>query len=917
MNTTRVSELSEEIRRLEKVLGSASGAEVTGLRYPLARAYEERYEHLEAKEDLETAISLFRRVLEDLELNALQRATATNDLGNVLRLRYDRTLSIADLEEAIACFRDAADRWPDPGFRMNLGNGLRDRYRLSPSLSDLDQAIEAYEKAAAASPHDAEQRPLFLHNLACGLRDRSLSDARFRRADLDRAIGLMGEAVEGCPPQSPWLAQFLSNLATALDNRFELTSQLQDLEKAITLHERAVEDAPSGHPQRPSALNNLGNALRNLFVRTQRPEVLDRSVAVLRESVAGTREGAVDLPSRWGNLGNALRDRFALAGETGDLDEAITAYRRAFERIENLELDREPLQNNLANALRTRYRSNGSKEDLNEAIDLYEKALSGTRETAPAFPEREGNLGNALLDRSEAGGAVADQERGLALLLKAASGFDLSPEGALLAARSWAAWALQKGQWKVVLEAHCFALEATERIFRTQTRREDKEVWLRESQGMTADAAYAFGQVGDLRNAVTALERGLTRLLREALAAGDAKPLEEPAPAFEEIRALAHDRPLVYLTATRVGGLALIVRDWEPEVEAVWLPKLDQNELLGRLEEYLRAYVQWQKDSQNSNSRSLWLSALETLSSWAWQVAVEDLFRSLEESPEVHLICSGLLGLIPWHAARDSSADHDPEPAKVFLYAPSARGLAVARQARSHSVHEGLLAVAPGGNLEDDLFGLHLDTLIAASSSPRSLVLEGEAISLSTVLATLPRFRVLHFALHGQVEADAPLKSGLSLGNGERITLSNFLDLRIEEIDLVVLSACESGMSGLVLPDEVISLPTGLLQAGAAGIIASLWAVDDAATVFLMLRFYDLWSAGGHPAGALDTAQRWLRDTTNQEKNDYLKTLRRRDPPWPPDEVWEALSTDLLWRDPARRDFVPTHFWGGFAYFGA
>lgn len=57
---------------------------------------------------------------------------------------------------------------------------------------------------------------------------------------------------------------------------------------------------------------------------------------------------------------------------------------------------------------------------------------------------------------------------------------------------------------------------------------------------------------------------------------------------------------------------------------------------------------------------------------------------------------------------------------------------------------------------------------------------------------------------------------------------------------LALLSACETGLPGTQLPDEVVSLPTRLLQAGVAGVAASLWSVADLSTTLLLVRFYFL-----------------------------------------------------------------------------
>lgn len=73
------------------------------------------------------------------------------------------------------------------------------------------------------------------------------------------------------------------------------------------------------------------------------------------------------------------------------------------------------------------------------------------------------------------------------------------------------------------------------------------------------------------------------------------------------------------------------------------------------------------------------------------------------------------------------------------------------------------------------------------------------------------------------------------------------------------LSACETTIPGTELPDEVVSLSTAFLQAGASAVIGSLWVVDDAATHALANAFYAAWADGATPLQALEQAQAELR----------------------------------------------------------
>jgi CHAT domain-containing protein len=165
------------------------------------------------------------------------------------------------------------------------------------------------------------------------------------------------------------------------------------------------------------------------------------------------------------------------------------------------------------------------------------------------------------------------------------------------------------------------------------------------------------------------------------------------------------------------------------------------------------------------------------------------------------------------------------------------------------------------------------------------------------VLATLPHHTVLHFACHGSADFDSPLDSGLLMANDETLSLRDFFNLDLQ-VRLATLSACETGLPGLTLPDEVVSLPTGLLQAGVAGVVASLWSVADSSTMLLMVKFYDLWRKQNlAPSEALRQAQIWLRDS--------------------PEGEFEALSVGLYTVTPEQRCFEHPFYWAAFSYTGS
>ena len=89
----------------------------------------------------------------------------------------------------------------------------------------------------------------------------------------------------------------------------------------------------------------------------------------------------------------------------------------------------------------------------------------------------------------------------------------------------------------------------------------------------------------------------------------------------------------------------------------------------------------------------------------------------------------------------------------------------------------------------------------------------------------------------------------------------DIINIATRGAQLVTLSACESGVNGLSVGDEVIGLTRGLLGAGCSTIVASLWTVSDESTAHLMADFYRQLQAGEEPAAALQAAMLGLRPT--------------------------------------------------------
>lgn len=143
--------------------------------------------------------------------------------------------------------------------------------------------------------------------------------------------------------------------------------------------------------------------------------------------------------------------------------------------------------------------------------------------------------------------------------------------------------------------------------------------------------------------------------------------------------------------------------------------------------------------------------------------------------------------------------------------------------------------------------------------------------------------KIIHIAAHGCYDDRLPLNSGLFLSlptddvtgkreNGFLQAWEIFESVRLDA-DLVVLSACQSGLGQELGGEGLIGLTRAFQYAGARSVAASLWQVDDQVTAELMLRFYRHLRSGKTKNTALQAAQIDLIQTPIEVRGDDGETL--------------------------------------------
>jgi CHAT domain-containing protein len=122
--------------------------------------------------------------------------------------------------------------------------------------------------------------------------------------------------------------------------------------------------------------------------------------------------------------------------------------------------------------------------------------------------------------------------------------------------------------------------------------------------------------------------------------------------------------------------------------------------------------------------------------------------------------------------------------------------------------------------------------------------------------------RYLHFATHGHLAPQDARLSGLVLSvvdeKGEEVNaFLRLVDIYRLDLDaeLVVLSACQTGLGTVREGEGLQGLYQGFMMAGSRGVLNTLWSIDDDGTAAFMRYFYDSLLSGKEPKEALSEAQ--------------------------------------------------------------
>jgi len=942
-----IAAVSEALTLVDR---QGSPIEWAGLQRALANAYSVRIKGDRA-ENLETALIGHQASLSALTREAAPAEWAATQMSMATvysdRVRGDRSDNIEKSITASQAAMTVFTREDAPLLWAAQQHNLSKNYvaRIAGSRADnIEQAIAAAE--AALTITTAERYPREWAETNHNLSQAYFWRIRGERGDnLQKTVSLLESALpvwqsNGMPVQ--W-ARSLNNLAIAYQYRYIETMHADDLEAAIKANELALT------VRKREALplewaETQGNLANCYMMRSQgdRSDNLERAIAANEAALAVYTRDAH--PREWASGSNNIASSY-MARIKGDRAANLGLAARAY-----------------ADALEVRRPEALPRDSLGTAKMLGETRmqLADWEGAAKAFEEgRRAFLvvfGQGLVEEearevlAQAGDLFANAAFVAAHLGRPDEALKLASEGR---ARMMA----------VALRLQGLGLDPAKRqrldelraAIRTQSRAYGSMV--------AAQRGAALATLMELRRELLGLVEGTAG---RSMTAGPDSSLA----AARNLVPLGGAIAAAIVTAR--GTKILLLTSGERGLSAIDLPELTTARVQGLVRGdgrsvgaeggWLGAFkIQSLPEPERSARIGEWTDAIEGIGAQLWSLLAGRLDAALQAQgvkagARIVWLPAGAIGLLPLGLAEAPGSGRRLGDAYEIVTVPSLDALAQSARRIATAAPVSLAAtVNPTGEMPElDLPFTEVEGALITSRFdgwPQSRLGKADATPRA-VLAALKGRSYWHFASHGFFDWKDARSAGLRMRGDKPLTIGMLLDAEglLGRPRLVVLSACETGLYDSTLnPEEFVGLPATFLQLGAAGVLATLWQVDDLATALLMARFYELHLGMGlAPPTALKHAQSWLRSSTQEELVAYagsagaaarldtarlaelqgtLASLQRGSTRHA--AVWNRLRTrgeagtgapdGAAKADHAgsgHRPFAHPYFWGGFVYTG-
>ncbi|WP_454719083.1 CHAT domain-containing protein [Caulobacter segnis] len=760
-----------------------------------------------------------------LTLDQAQAARAV--AASIAQAQWSQTSDLRYLAVQIEALRDAVEDRRNSAigassFKQGLAVALLDRHERFGQLQDMHAAVALLQEAYAVNNHAGVLNSLVIAQLK-----------RVRCGDigadyLAEAASLLSSAAEAAV-DAETRGCLTWTLGTVHLEAFRAHHGREHLDDAIIQYQTALDLLSVA--KRPQIALALSQAYCTAAKADSDPAWLDRAVDI---GEAGLEATAVGSPDRWSaqfSLANALQDRFWDGGVRQDSDRAVALLGAARDEAPT------PLMRVEAIATLAGYHLERHLADLGE--DERGMAEAMARDVAPTTSALAGLSSVAQNNLALTWILSSDDDVITAPWRAVFERMTLAEDGAharMMPASNWLMRAAAAQDWRDVVRAYGALHAARREIWLANSEPAKRLAVLREFQGFAGLAALAQVRLGAVEAAIAPLEEAqpwMLQSLTDKPQPGDVAPDTLWGAVDEVWRLAATLQGGLLIRETAEGARGAVLPGLTPALAEVW-----RQSPFDCLDE-VSAMLQTALGDEPWPERLL-LAPVGALSGLAWP-ALPLNGGALIDQVELAVTPSVSCLRAPSHQA--------PLGAEGALFVQVAQPLGY--PPLRHAVAE-----------VEQASGLYERPVVLREA-------EATAVSIQTAAT---RAKVLHLACHGLSDPDHLQRTRLIAH--EPIELGEIGAWRLDGVEVVYLSACETAAHGGGVHDELSSLAAVFLAAGCASAVGAITRVNDVAASLLGRRFHwGMARQGLAPRSALRQAQLWLRDTENHEKLAFLETL--------------------------------------------
>jgi CHAT domain-containing protein len=299
-----------------------------------------------------------------------------------------------------------------------------------------------------------------------------------------------------------------------------------------------------------------------------------------------------------------------------------------------------------------------------------------------------------------------------------------------------------------------------------------------------------------------------------------------------------HDTVLVSYALLKASIVVFVLRDRDIHVRTLALPP--------ELQQLVPRFLSLCSDPASD------INLIDTQGRQLYGILVAPLEPDIAGAKSLRIETDGILDQLPFNLLRGPGSNYLADRFELAF----SQGTSYAARTPPEAISPGstALVVVASGSADSSLAALPAadqEGTEVAGIFPKAVLISGRQVSRGEVLAQLRGAALFHFAGHAFAGSD---RAGLVMGPESLLSAHDIASLRLRNLQLAVLSACDTANGDGGTPADLNSVARTLIAAGVPNVVASRWRIDSATTRELMRAFYVSLLSGKSPAAALRAA---------------------------------------------------------------